>query len=132
MLEEIICHQSDVLLTNVRVLKAKLPKIDLKSVLAANRIIFAIENVFVLLRYLQQTSAQRKREQTVEPKEKPMLGLTQPSNYLTLKDSFSAVSKPNFATKYALESSRRDLQNALLCTVLVGSVWAAFSKLNFF
>ena len=26
----------------------------------------------------------------------PMLGLTQLSNYLTLKGSFSAVSKPNF------------------------------------
>ena len=47
-----------------------------------------------------------------------MLALTQLSNYLTLKGSFSAVSKPNFASKYALESSRRDLQNALLCTVL--------------
>ena len=32
--------------------------------------------------------------------------------------AFSAVSKPNFASKYALESSRRDLHNALLCTVL--------------
>ena len=29
-----------------------------------------------------------------------------------------AVSKPNFARKYALESSRRDLHNALLRTVL--------------
>ena len=47
----------------------------------------------------------------------PMLGLTKLSNYLTLKGSFSAVSKPNFASKYALESSRRDLQIALLCTV---------------
>ena len=36
----------------------------------------------------------------------------------TLEGSFSAVSKPNFASKYALESSRRDLHNALLCTVL--------------
>ena len=36
----------------------------------------------------------------------------------TLQVSFSAVSKPNFARKYALESSRRDLHNALLCTVL--------------
>ena len=34
----------------------------------------------------------------------------------TLQDSFSAVSKPNFASKYAFESSRRDLHNALLCT----------------
>ena len=49
---------------------------------------------------------------------KAMLGLTQLSNYLTLKGSFSAVSKPNFASKYALESSRRDLQNALPYTVL--------------
>ena len=55
----------------------------------------------------------------------PMWGLTQLSNCLTLKGSFSAVSKPNFASKYALESSRRNLQNALLCTVLV------FSRLNF-
>ena len=31
--------------------------------------------------------------------------------------SFSAVSKPNFASKYAFESSR-DLHNALLCTAL--------------
>ena len=36
----------------------------------------------------------------------------------TLRGSFSAVSKPIFASKYALESSRRDLHNALLCTVL--------------
>ena len=33
----------------------------------------------------------------------PMLALTQLSDYLTLKGSFSAVSKPNFASKYALE-----------------------------
>ena len=60
-----------------------------------------------------------------------MLALTQLSNYLTLKGSFSAVSKPNFASKYALESSRRDLQNALLCTVLVGSVWVKkYTKIN--
>ena len=36
----------------------------------------------------------------------------------TLEGSFSAVSKPNFASKYVLESSRRHLQKALLCTVL--------------
>ena len=36
----------------------------------------------------------------------------------TLQGSFSAVLKPNFASKYALESSRRDLHNALLCTAL--------------
>ena len=39
----------------------------------------------------------------------------------TSQGSFSAVSKPNFANKYALESSRRDLHNALLCTVLESS-----------
>ena len=36
----------------------------------------------------------------------------------TLQGSFSAVSKPIFATKYSLESSRRDLHNTLLCTAL--------------
>ena len=36
----------------------------------------------------------------------------------TLQGSFSAVSKPIFPSKYAFESSRRDLNNALLCTVL--------------
>ena len=35
-----------------------------------------------------------------------------------LHNSFSAVSKPNVASKYSLESSRRDLHNALLCTAL--------------
>ena len=35
-----------------------------------------------------------------------------------LQGSFSAVSKPNFASKYSVESSRRDLHNPLLCTVL--------------
>ena len=36
----------------------------------------------------------------------------------TLQGSFLAVSKPNFARKYAFESSRRDLHNALLGTAL--------------
>ena len=36
----------------------------------------------------------------------------------TWQGSFSAVSRPNFATKYAFESSRRDLHNALFCTAL--------------
>ena len=40
----------------------------------------------------------------------------------TLEGSFSAVSKPIFACKYALESSRRDLHNALLCTVLESTI----------
>ena len=35
-----------------------------------------------------------------------------------LQGSFSAVSKRNFASNYALESSRRDLHNALVCTAL--------------
>ena len=43
----------------------------------------------------------------------------------SLQGSFSAVSKPNFANKYSLESSRRDLHNALLCTALesIGEKW---------
>ena len=56
----------------------------------------------------------------------PMLALTQLCNYLTLKGSFSAVSKPNFASKYALESSRRDLQNAVLCTALQSQFFVEF------
>ena len=40
----------------------------------------------------------------------------------TLEGSFSAVSKRNFASKYAFESSRRDLHDALLCTALQSQV----------
>ena len=36
----------------------------------------------------------------------------------TSRGSLSAVSTPIFASKYSLESSRRDLHNTLLCTVL--------------
>ena len=36
----------------------------------------------------------------------------------TLQGSFSAVLKRNFPSMYALESFRRDLQKALLCTAL--------------
>ena len=38
---------------------------------------------------------------------------------------FSAVSTPIFASKYSLESSRRDILNALLCTALesTGEKW---------
>ena len=46
------------------------------------------------------------------------LGDLYAENGQTLQGSFSAVSKPNFANKYSLESSRRDLHNALLCTAL--------------
>ena len=46
--------------------------------------------------------------------------ISESSNLRTSQGSFSAVSKPNFASKYSLESSLRDLHNALLCTVLVG------------
>ena len=36
----------------------------------------------------------------------------------SLHGAFSAVSNPNFSSKYAFESSRRDLHNALFCIVL--------------
>ena len=36
----------------------------------------------------------------------------------TLQGSFSALSSPNFATKYSLKTSRRDPYNTLLCTAL--------------
>ena len=39
-----------------------------------------------------------------------MLALTQLSNYLTLKGSFSAVSKPNFASKYARKYAMKYLR----------------------
>ena len=49
----------------------------------------------------------------------------------TLRGSFSAASTPMFASKYSLESSRRDLHDGLLCTVLVGSVWVKkYTKIN--
>ena len=41
----------------------------------------------------------------------------------TLKGSFSAVSKPIFASKYSLESSRRDLHITLLCTALRSQIF---------
>ena len=50
---------------------------------------------------------------------------------MRVRCSLSAVSKPNFARKYALESSRRDLQNALLCTVLKAHIFVEKSP-NFF
>ena len=51
----------------------------------------------------------------------------------TLQGSFSAVSKPNFASKYALESSRRDLHNALLCTVFESQFFRkTFAKISSF
>ena len=47
----------------------------------------------------------------------------------TLQGSFSAVSKPNFARKYAFESSHRDLHNALLCTALQSQNFVKIAKL---
>ena len=49
----------------------------------------------------------------------PMVALTQLANYLTLKGSFLGCIEAKFASKYSLESSRRDLHNALLCTALL-------------
>ena len=46
----------------------------------------------------------------------------------TLEGSFSAVSKPNFASKYAFESSRRDLDNALRSTAFHSSSISIFSS----
>ena len=53
----------------------------------------------------------------------------------TSRYSFSAVSTPIFASKYSLESSRRDPHNALLCTVLQSQNFSQkivniFSRLN--
>ena len=46
------------------------------------------------------------------------LGTCSNNQFRILQGSLSAVSTPIFASKYSLESSRRDLHNALLCTVL--------------
>ena len=64
-----------------------------------------------------------KRDSTVKKLRRRALYMTRPKDLYaesgqTLQGSLSAVSKPNFARNYALESSRRDLHNALLCTVL--------------
>ena len=61
-------------------------------------------------------------------------GLAEIRQPRTLQGSFSAVSKPNFARKYAFESSRRDLHNTVLCTALKDlHIWAEVPKilLNF-
>ncbi len=49
----------------------------------------------------------------------------------TSRGSFSAVSTPIFASKYALESSRRDLHNALLCTGLKSQIFRQKSPKRF-
>ena len=37
--------------------------------------------------------------------------------------------KPNFASKYVFESSRRDLHNALLCTALKSTLFQKFARI---
>ena len=74
---------------------------------------FVREHVQLPTDGLSGVAADRRRQ--AQSNLVPMSALTQLSNYLTLKGSFSAVSKPEFASKYALESSRRDLQK---CTPL--------------
>ena len=54
-------------------------------------------------RYAVVTHNFKVRDKDTMKRSISMLGLTQLSNYLTLKGSFSAVSKPIFASKYALE-----------------------------
>ena len=64
-----------------------------------------------------QPAGQRGEEEGGEPAPpEPRRSLSCHGIRQTLEGSFSAVSKPNFASKYAFESSRRDLHNALLCT----------------
>ena len=49
----------------------------------------------------------------------------------TWRSSFSAVSTPIFASKYSLESSRRDLHNALLCTIVNSQNFVKFCVYKF-
>ena len=46
----------------------------------------------------------------------------------TLQGSFSAVSKPHFASQYTFQSSRRDLHNTLLCTALKSHLCKKWQK----
>ena len=64
-----------------------------------------------------------------------MLDLTQLSKYQLLSNFeglvLGGIEEKKIAGKYALESSRRDPQNALRCTILVGSVWVkTYTKIN--
>ena len=56
---------------------------------------------------------------------------TNPPRALSQNGSFSAVSKPNFASKYSLESSRRDLQDLHAFAPLRPQYFRKFSS-NFF
>ena len=47
----------------------------------------------------------------------------------TLQGSFSAVSRRNFASKHAFESSRRDLHNAPLCTPLKSHIFQKIARI---
>ena len=70
---------------------------------------------------------QEKHLSTTDKKDSPPAELCRPTPPVlwyeafrqTLEGSFSIVSKPKFASKYAFESFCRDLHNALFCTVLV-------------
>ena len=53
--------------------------------------------------------------------------------YVSIGSPLSAVSKPIFATKDSFESSRRDLHNALLCTVFESQFFRkTFAKFSSF
>ena len=88
------------------------------SIFAAKSLIFRIvllllsKSVFLIFNLIL-TERSRWQERVAARR-----GACPPRAKRTLEGSFSAVSKPNFARKYALESSRRDLNNALLCTAL--------------
>ena len=70
---------------------------------------------------IQQRTSLMKFAQLAEKSETGSisnLSLIFQPNEQTLQGSFSAVLKPNSASRYSLESSCRDLHNALLCTAL--------------
>ena len=79
---------------------------------------------FDLLGKLQQSKFQpgkvrvhaRQRDRPESGKDRLDLGDLYAESGQTLQGSFSAVSKPNFASKYSLESSRRDLRTAFFLT----------------
>ena len=75
---------------------------------------------------------QSRRARLLGDREEADLGDLYAESGQTLQGSFSAVSTPIFASKYSLESSRRDLHNALLCIALESTAFASLSNLKIF
>ena len=109
------------MLTKIR--QAKYPAVTTEEEEASVPLQIVLQGVFDAVRPLRILSTRAKREAGWGP-HAPRAPWPRPGSARTaaightLEGSFSGVSKPNFVSKYAFESSRRYLQNALLCTAL--------------